>query len=150
MNKSIFISTIFLSLFSNLLCFSQNTDNSSSWKLYKEITGLQIFSKDLSCNDNQNGIHEQYIVFQFMNTTSEAMMVSWQKELWYDDKCTTCNKPANNENTFSVTINPGESIEGSCSNTSIAGLKIFSGFINTVRGSHLTKFEFKNMTVSFK
>lgn len=150
MNKYILISTIVFTMFLNLLSNAQNADNSSSWKLYKEITGLQIYSKDMNCHDDQNGIHEQYIFFQFINATSETMIVSWQKELWYNEKCTTCEKPANSENTFSVTIAPGESIEGSCNNTSSAGLKIFSGFINTVRGSKLTKFEFKNMTVSFK
>ena len=127
-----------------------STEDFTSWKLYKEISGLQIFSKEIGCHDVQNGIHEQYVVFQFINTTSETMSVIWQKELWYDDKCISCDKPSNSENTFRIELAPGESKEGNCDNTSSSGLKIFNHFINTSKGSKLTKFEFKNMEVSFK
>jgi hypothetical protein len=150
MNKYIFILAILLAMFSNFLTFSQDVTNSGSWKLYKEITGLQIFSKELSCNDDQNGIHQQFIIFQFVNSTSEQMNISWQKETWYDEKCTTCDKPANNENTYHLTLEPGESIEATCDKNSPSGLKIFSNFLNTVKGSHLTKFEIKNLSITFK
>jgi hypothetical protein len=138
----------FISIYSS--CISQNINNVTNWKLYKEITGLQIYTQEIACHDDQNGIHQQFIVFQFINTTSYTMNVSWQKELWYNDICQTCGKPSNNENTFNITLAPGESLEGNCDKTSHSGLKIFSNFLNTVRGSKLTKFEFKNLVVSFK
>lgn len=131
-------------------CHSQNMSNTSNWKLYNEVTGLQIYTQEIACHDDQNGIHQQFVVFQFINTTSDSMKVSWQKELWYNDVCQTCGMTSNNENTFSIMLAPGESAEGNCDKTSPSGLKIFSHFLNTVRGSKLTKFEFKNLVVSFK
>ena len=131
--------------------FSQNnSEDFTSWKLYKEVSGLQIFSKEIGCHDNQNGIHEKYIVFQFVNTAEQTMNVSWQKELWYNEKCTTCDKISTTENSFSLNLVPGESIEGSCDNLSSSGLKIFSHFLNTVKGSKLSKYEFKKMKITFK
>ncbi len=152
MKKSIvyFILLLGFLLFGNSLFSQNNSEEFSSWKLYKEISGLQIFSKEIGCHDNQNGIHEQYIVFQFVNSTSETISVSWQKELWYNEKCTTCDKPSNTENTFQLVLAPGETYEGNCDKSSSPGLKIFSHFLNTVKGSKLTKFEFKNMEVTFK
>jgi hypothetical protein len=131
--------------------FSQNTsEDFTSWKLFKEVSGMQIFSKEIGCHDNQNGIHEKFIVFQFVNTSSETISVTWQKELWYNEKCTTCDRIPNSENTFNLVLATGESSEGSCDKTSPAGLKIFSNFLYTVKGSLLTKFEFKNLEVTFK
>ena len=142
--------TLGLTFFINQLSTAQNTNDVDSWKLYKEISGLQVFSKEINCNDNQNGIHQKFIIFQFVNSTSEKMTINWQKETWYDGKCTTCGKPASTENTYILTLAPGESTEASCDNTSMGGLKIFSNFLNTVKGSHLTQFEFKNLSVSFE
>ncbi|MBI5540989.1 MAG: hypothetical protein HY951_13070 [Bacteroidia bacterium] len=150
MSTKIFITVLFSLMLIYGAAFSQSVDVKPEWKLYKEISGLQIYSSDLSCNDNQNGIHNQFICFQFINTSSETMNISWQFELWYNDKCITCDKPANSENSYILTVKPGESIEGNCDKKSIAGLKIFTGIINSAKGSKLSKFEFKNLEVTFK
>ena len=136
--------------YTNILNAQNSSEDISSWKIYKEISGMQIFSKEIGCHDNNNGIHEQYFVFQFINSTSETISVSWQKELWYDNKCITCDKPANTENTFHLILAPEESVEGSCDNSSSAGLRIFTNFINSSKGTKLTKFEFKNFEILFK
>lgn len=150
MIKPIIVLILSFILFINPFCKAQNETDENSWKLYKEISGLQIFSKELSCHDDQNGIHQQFIILQFVNSTSEPMNISWQKETWYDGKCTTCGKQASPENTYSLKLAPGESIEASCDKNSPAGLKIFSNFLNTVKGSYLTQFELKNISVSFE
>lgn len=150
MSKSIILAMFVIALFFSNLTFAQNSENQTEWKLYKEVTGLQIFSSNLDCNDNQNGIHNRFVNFQFINTTTETIDISWQYEFWYNEKCTTCDKPATLENTYKITLTPGESVDGDCNNTSSSGLKIFSSFINTARGSKLTKFEFKNLEVTFK
>ena len=145
-----FILCLFFSLLSFQLAFGQNTsEDLSSWKLYKEISGLQIFSKEIGCHDSQNGIHEQYIVFQFINNTTEKITVVWQKEVWYNDKCVTCDIPSHLENNYTFSLAPGESVEGTCEASSSSGLKIFNHFMNTSKGSKLTKFEFKNMKITF-
>ena len=130
--------------------FAQVSENKQEWTIYKEVNGLQIYSKDLNCNDDQNGIHNQFVCFQFINTTSETMSISWQFELWYNNNCITCGKPANNETSYKINLAPDEMVEGDCSNSSSSGLKIFSSFINTARGSKLSKFEYKNLEVTFK
>lgn len=150
MNKFLLLAVLVFTMLFNNLTFAQNSENQTEWKLYKEVTGLQIYTNDLNCHDNQNGIHNQFICFQFINNSNETMTVSWQHELWYNDKCTTCGRPANNENTYKIILAPGESIEGNCDKTSSSGLKIFSNFINTAKGSKLSKFEFKNLEVTFK
>ena len=109
-----FLLFIFL-FFGTLTTFAQRTsEDLSDWKLYKEISGLQIYSKEIGCHDNHNGIHEKYIVFQFINSTSEEMEITWEQELWYDGKCFTCNRPSSDENLYKVNIAPSESVEGNC------------------------------------
>jgi hypothetical protein len=125
------------------------TENLSEWKLYSEQSGLQIFMKEIGCHDNQNGLHEKYQVFQFTNTTQQVMEVTWQKELWYNNVCTTCNKPANAENTYNLELAPEESQQGSCDMAHNKGLKIFCTFIGSSKAGVLSKFEFKNLAVTF-
>ena len=149
------VTILFISLsiffYSPISVFGQNSQEElTTWKFYKEVSGLQIFSQEIGCHDTHNGIHEQYIAFQFVNSTIETIEVSWQQELWYNDICITCNKPATSENSYHLIINPGESIEGNCEMNSNPGLKIFTHFIGTSKGSKLTKYEFKNMDVLFK
>lgn len=151
MKTLVLLFIIFLNVLFSQLAFSQRTtEDLSQWKLYKEVSGLQIFSKDIGCHDIQNGIHEQYIVFQFINSTSETMSVKWQHELWYNDKCITCDKAATIENTFQFELEPEQAVEGNCDKTGSAGLKIFTHFIGSSKGSSLNNFEFKNLEISFK
>lgn len=142
---------LLLALFLNVdsLLIAQETAGVPGFKLHSEISGLQIFSQDMECNDTHNGIYEHYMVFMFVNSTGESMNISWQKETWYNNICTTCGKTQVPENTFNITLQPGESIQGKCDASSNSGLKVFKEFTNSTKGRTLTKFEFKNLVINF-
>lgn len=144
------VSTFMLLMNVSFLIAQTTSEDISAWKAEKEISGLQIYTKEIGCHDTHNGIHEQYIVYQFINSTNETMEISWQNEFWYDGKCYTCDKPASPENTYKVILAPGETTEGSCDKTSISGLKVFEHFMYTSKGNKLTKQELKNLNISFK
>lgn len=137
------ILTITLSL--SLMSMNLNAQD-SDWKLYKEINGIQIYQMEKECHDEANGLHQEFILLKCVNTTSNDMELSWTLEAWYDGECTTCHDPDNPEYQFSVKVNAGESVRGSCDIREGKTLKIFKGFLNKEGTSTLTKFELKNLS----
>jgi len=119
--------------------------NSSEWQLYQENTGVQIYYKSVECNDEQNGIHQQYIVLKFVNTTYINLKLAWNTHLWIDGKCRTC-KDTFGEYDFELYLKGGESIEGNCNSSK--ELAFFSKFLNYTDKSELTNFELAEFFVS--
>jgi len=115
------------------------------WQLYSELNGVQIFYKYVECNDVHNGIYSEYVYIRIINTTNVAMNISWDEEIWYDNKCFSCGKnPAEFHKEF--TIDAGDIMEPSCKTK--RSLKIFSKFLNNTKASELTKFKLNNLTIN--
>ncbi len=134
---------VFLSL-TGLQAQETNADK-VEWQLYTELNGVQIFYKNVECNDVHNGIYSEYVYFQIVNTADVAMSVSWDEEIWRDNKCFSCGKnPA--EFHKEIILDPGDIVEPSCKTK--RDLKIFSKFLNNISASELTKFELSNLTIN--
>ena len=96
------------------------------------------------CHRPEDGVHKQNIHLKFTNHTNRTVVVSYQKSTSYN------NKPAATpgaENTFAVTLKPGEVLEGSC------GLKdkrlyIFVKMLDGTSQSVMTAFKLLNIQVS--
>lgn len=136
----IFSIAIMLTFMSKNLSAQEN-----DWKLYKEVNGVQIYQKTIECHDEANGLHQEIILLKFVNTTSQDFEMTWTLEAWYDGKCSTCHDPDNPEYQFSVKIEGGESVEGTCDIAEGKTLRIFKGFLDKEGTAQLTKFELKNI-----
>lgn len=96
------------------------------------------------CHRVDDGIHKQNIHLKFTNLTQGKVSVNYQKSTSYN------NKPAAQpgaENTFTVSLKPGEVLEGSC------GLKdkrlyIFVKMLDGTSQSVLSAFDLVNITVT--
>ena len=144
--KKNFLSLFLLFLLSVMGLQAQETNaDKIVWQLYSELNGVQIFYKNVECNDVHNGIYSEYVYIQLVNTTDVAMSVSWDEEIWRDNKCLSCGK---NSAEFhkEITIKPGDIIEPSCKTR--RDLKIFSKFLNNISASELTKFKLNNLTIN--
>jgi len=144
MKTFIFLLTFVFVSFTGLYA-QENNSNKVKWQLYSELNGVRIYSKKVECNDVHNGIFSEYVYFQIVNTTDVAMSVSWDEEIWRDNKCMSCGKnPAEFHTEF--IIDAGDIIEPTCKTK--PELKIFSKFLNNISSSELTKFKLNNLTVN--
>ncbi len=154
-NVNFLISIFIIAL---VFIFSQNihagnndksTTNDIKWELYKEVNGVQIFYSTQECNDPQNGIFQELVFLKFVNTTEVSFKIDWDEELWYDNKCWTCNKSDldRQEDHNSIELQAGESLVGVCTDRRNKELIIFSRYTNN-KGVGLTKFEFLNLQVN--
>ncbi len=137
---------LFFTFFSSWSLQAQETNaDKVKWQLYSELNGVQIFYKNVECNDVHNGIYSEYVYFQIVNTTDIPMEVSWDEEIWRDNKCMSCGKnPA--EFHKELTLDSGDIIEPTCKTK--RELKIFSKFLNNISASELTKFKLNNLTIN--
>ena len=145
MTRSFILLLILVSLSVTGLQAQETNADKVEWQLYSELNGVQIYYKNVECNDVHNGIYAEYVYLQLVNTTSVAMSVSWDEEIWRDNKCFSCGKnPA--EFHKEITIEPGDIIEPGCKTK--RDLKIFVKFLNNISSSVLTKFELNNLTIN--
>ncbi len=140
--KFIIITLTFLAVWQTI--HAQSTD----YKLILNEQGIQVFAKEVECHDNQNGIHQLFYALQWINTTDEVAIVSFNIDYWMNGACVTCNKPKTAENTYTLHLMPGETIEGTCDKNSPKGTKIYLRQLYNTKSPSLSKFEIVNLTVN--
>ncbi|MBC8147362.1 MAG: hypothetical protein H8E98_05200 [Bacteroidetes bacterium] len=126
---------------------SQNNEKTEDWQQYKELNGVLIYYKYQEYHSEIEGLHQEFLLLKIVNTTNTKHKVMWDIELWYDDKCTTCDKNFYDENHREFILDEGDSFEGSFKKDSNWNLKIFSKFLNYENIPELTKFELTNLIV---
>jgi len=142
--KFIFCNLILI--FSSYALFAQETNaDKVKWTLYKELNGVQISYKYVECNDIHNGIFKEMLYFQLINTTDISMNISFNEEIWYNNKCVSCGKNSPEYHKEFV-LEPGGELGPDCDSGN--NLKIFSKFLNNTKASELTKFELNNLTIN--
>lgn len=135
---------LFLTFCSFILMSQETNADKVKWILYKEQNGVQIHYKYVECNDIHNGIFKEMLYFQFVNTVNASMNVSFDEELWYNDKCISC-KTISSEYHKEFVLEPGGVSEPDCETGH--NLKIFSKFLNNTKASQLSKFELINLII---
>ena len=146
---TIFFSIIILNSFSigNIKTSNEsNSNNNTQWQLYAEKDGIAIYFKTKELHIESDGIHQEYYLLKFVNTSDKDLKINWKLDIWYNDVCRTCKLASPNEYELYLTLKKGESIEGNLS-TPGKELKIFSSNLNT-KNSSLTKFELNNIVVT--
>jgi hypothetical protein len=139
MSNDSFLITIIISLF-----FFINAKAQSEWKPITEQEEVLINAKTVPCHDVVNGTHKELVLIQIENKGATPIDVSFKKETWYNNICTSCDKnPA--EHLVNIRLGAYEIIESSC--TSNKHLNIFSKMLD-MKKSELTKFELKDIIVT--
>ena len=124
-------------LFFSVFLFSQEGE----WQVYENVNGVEINFCYQECNNVNQGMHKEYVVFKFINTTANLVEVSYSILLWYDEKEIM---PGNKENVKHIVIEPNQIFETSCNK--YREYNIFSKFLNYNK-TELTKFELVDIRV---
>jgi len=125
--------------------FAPNIDN-SNWTLYKELNGVQIYTKVNNCQLPSTTKSNEYILFKYVNTTNKNKRISGRVDAYYNNLCRSCNLDSPNEYEFSIDLKAGQFQEGNCSDE----LKAFKLYYSSKdkRIAALSKFEFSNLIVA--
>jgi len=132
---------IFISFISPSLV-SQTVEGTDFDKVIFESTEIQIRSNFENCNDPSEGLDRDYVILTIRNYMDYDVYVEFDQELYYDQKCKTCDK---SEYHFTYRLGPGEVISGKCHFDSIAGLRIFHGMPEKWLKEKLSDFKLRNV-----
>lgn len=114
---------------------------SGEWASYYADKSVQILYRHEDCHDEINGIHQQKVLFKFVNLTGKTISISFTKELTY-----TGRPASSGDKGYTLTLKPGQSIEGDCTYKD----KTFYAFAKHLNmdGTTLQKFDLKNISVT--
>src|SRR5687767_9458060 len=116
-----------------------------TWRNYYSSDEIKINYRSMECHDNINGIHKKLVLFQFVNLTERILSLSFDKQMWYNDRCIGCdNSP---EQHFTMRLAPKQIIAGSCEDKKAKSLYIVEKMLNA-QSSTLTKFDLTNISIS--
>lgn len=113
--------------------------------LYFSENGISIYFISTDCIKPEKGTAIQYLFIEVENTTSSAINISFNKEMWYDNVCQTCNANSN-EYKIDIQVPANSKIEGNC-DAQNKSLRIFSKMLNLDGVRQLTKYELKNIKI---
>lgn len=136
-------------LFVLLIAFSASaftpSTSSNDWKLYKEIQGVQVFTKVNSCKLEHTKNSANYLIFKYVNTTDKKVRISGRVDAYYNGICRSCGLNSPNEYEFSIDIKPNSTQKGNCSDE-LKAFKLYYGQLD--KDADLSKFELSNVAVS--
>ena len=123
----------------------------NNWEVYYENTQLKISFCQIQCDFNDQ-FNQEFVIFKIENLTSNTLLVQWDSKIWYDESCINCEQDSP-EFRKEIRVESKKIIEGNCSEHN--ALRIFSKFTENLEDmpgvdkiTTLTKFEFKNITIT--
>jgi hypothetical protein len=135
----------FLILFVGIsFSFTKKAQSGPVWTGIFENDQITIEVSENRCINTKQGTDNIYLFFKVTNKTAEKINVSFLKEVWYNEKCFSCDHPA--EYTSTITLEPNGVMEGSCENLN-SPLKIFKSMPSGFSKNVLTNYELKNIVV---
>lgn len=126
-----------------VFCFS-SAQAQTEWTSYYKDKLVNIDYRHADCNRPEDGMYKEEIFLRFTNLTTQTVTVTYQRALAYNDNELTV--PAA-ENTFSLTLAPGETLEGKCGQKD-KRFFIFVKMLDNTSKSILTDFKLLNIQAS--
>jgi len=139
--KSLFVLLLAVSAFA----FTPNP-TSNNWKLYKEIQGIQIFTKVGNCKLEHTKKSAKYMLFKYVNTTNKNLRITGHVDAYYNGNCRSCGLNSPNEYDFSIDLKAGTTQKGNCSDE-LKAFKLYYGQTDK-ENADLSKFELSQLAVA--
>lgn len=123
---------------------------SDDWETLLTQDNIQVEYKVQECN-NLNVRNQVLVLFRYTNISDTHIKTfNWSVKEFRNDVCSNCDFLESQEFTRSLTLSPGETIEGDGTSKMDKRVYLFCHFIELVPGMSnqtLTDFEFVNMEV---
>lgn len=117
----------------------------SDWSNLLKNDQVEIAYKMLDCNKPMDGLYAEYAILSLKNKTAKTLIISWQNEVYYNNKCASCGNES--EYTYQLTLKPNETIIPNCDLSAGQGLKVFSKWTQTNNVRTLTQINITNLSV---
>lgn len=141
-----FLSFLPMSSDDDLLLTSATGINEDQNKKVYEDDSITISIQPETCM--RNGREQRLQLITYENKTNGHLNLQFERYIYRDGSCTTCQNSNKKEYTFSLKIEPGEKIAGICGDYEDRTLYVFDHFIKKVPGmtkTTVSAVKFKNI-----
>lgn len=121
-------------------------DKRSRVEVFYETDTLIISATTKVCT--VNGREQSFKFLTYKNKTSNPLSFSFERHVYRDGECSTCDNNNKSEYTFQIDLEGDEVLTGSCENVQDKSLRVFNRFIKHVPGmtkSSVTDIKFENL-----
>jgi len=126
----------------SIMSFSQN-----EWRLYKSVSGVNIYTKNSDCYfKDGNNMNQTVVLFKLENTTGNKITIQWDLRVWYNG-VEAVNNTTPGERHVSFSIDANSSLEADCS-LKKKNLYLYKKYLDFEKSKTLTKFVLENLRVS--
>jgi hypothetical protein len=117
-----------------------------NWQSFRTENNVSIDYRFADC-DASIGYDKEVVQLKMTNNSSEKVELNYHVYLYYNGICKTCDFPQ--EYVYSVTLEPNQTIEGSCGLEYDSRITYFSRFIDaSYKGNQqLTGFDLHGLTI---
>lgn len=121
---------------------------SNNWQslIKNELVTINYVYAD--CHDIVNGIHHENVYLQVINLSPTKVKITWNEQLWYNDKCYGCGDDPDGEFKKTLILDSKETKTGLCSKSSLKELRIFSKMLDFNTKEVLSNFNISNLNIS--
>lgn len=116
-----------------------------SWQNYYENDLIKIEVRKQSCNFPSDGVHQEFLLFRYMNKSSNTITVDLHNDRYYNGNCTTCGS---NEYDYTFSIKPNSMITSECDLQAPGYKSVFVKQLNFKSSSVLTSISLENIKVT--
>ena len=114
----------------------------NSWTEYFSNDDVKVSFKKRDCHYPEKGVHNQYVLLQIENTSSEDFTISFTLDRWYNQE-----KANPDVKEYSFEISANSSLSASCDDK-MDGLHVYSKILTQEPKSVLSKFELSNIKIN--
>lgn len=119
------------------------------WTEYTTIEGVKIEYMMKRCETDKMRA-QNLLLFKFTNTTDQELTISWVTKEFRNGECWNCESLYGGDYNHSLTLAPGEVVEGDGTSKENKEVYVFGNFIKHVPGmleQTLTNFELVDLAV---
>ena len=105
---------------------------------------VDISSNIEDCVNPEKGTAKQYLNLRVSNKTTERLLVTFKKDLWYDGSCISCDSNSD-EFVTRIELESSQSISGNCE--SDKQLRVFVKMLQLSGVRQLSHIEISNLSI---
>lgn len=126
---------------------AQEVKRTADYTPFLKNEQIEFSAKWINCERPQDGIYAEYILMKIQNLSKQTLVISWYNDIYMNESCTNCDHSLRDRKR-TITLQPGQTMEGDCAPGLNVGLRVFSKWLRMANKKELTGLVVSEVSVS--
>ena len=119
---------ILTGLFTTLSGIAQEVKRTADYSTFLKNDKIEFSAKWINCERPEDGLYAEYVLMKVQNLSTETLVISWYNDIYRNETCTNCDHDLPDRKR-TLTLEPGQTLEGDCIPGPNNGLRVFSKWL---------------------